>query len=69
MFNFDWLSGIDLGTAKTLMLLAFIAPLAFSLFLKKKYIYKGAVDNKFWRNLKYWIMVLTVVMVTVYIYF
>lgn len=69
MFNFDWLSGTDLGTAKLLMLMAFIAPLIFSLFLKRDYIYKGATDNKLWRNLKLWIMALTVVMVSVYIYF
>lgn len=69
MFNFDWLSGTDLGIAKLLMLMAFIAPLIFSLFLKRGYIYKGAADNKLWRNLKLWIMGLTVVMVSVYIYF
>ncbi len=69
MFNFDWLSNIDLRTAKILMLLAFFSPLIFSLFLKKEYIYKGATDKKIWRNLRLWIMALTFIMATVYIYF
>jgi hypothetical protein len=69
MFNFDWISGIDLSVAKFLILCAFLAPLIFSLFLKKSYIYKGASDMKPWRNLKIWITVLTAFMITVYLYF
>ena len=69
MLNFDWLSGLDLGTAKILLLCAFLVPLIFSLFLKRKYIYQGAVDNKPWRNLKIWIVILTVFMISVYLYF
>ncbi|MBU0473721.1 MAG: hypothetical protein KKF62_06115 [Bacteroidetes bacterium] len=69
MFNFDWLSGIDLSVAKTFILCAFLAPLIFSLFLKKEYIYQGAVDVKPWRNLKIWIMILTIFMIGIYSYF
>jgi len=69
MFNFDWISGLDLGVAKILILCAFFAPLIFSLFLKREYIFKGAEDKKAWRNLKIWIAVLTVFMVSVYLYF
>ena len=69
MFNFDWISGLDLGIAKLLFVCAFIAPLVFSMFLKKEYIFKGATNKKTWRNLKIWITALTIFMVCVYLYF
>ena len=69
MLNFDWISGLDLSVAKILVLMAFIAPLIFTLTLKREYIFKGAEDNKMWRNLKAWIFVLTMIMVSVYIIF
>lgn len=69
MFNFDWLSGVDLGVAKIFILCAFLAPLIFSFSLKKEYIYKGSIDLKPWRNLKIWIMVLTLFMISIYSYF
>lgn len=69
MFNFDWLSGVDLSVAKIFIIAAFLIPFVFSLFLKKEYIYKGASDLKNWRNLKIWIAVLTVLMISIYSYF
>ncbi len=69
MLNFDWISGIDLSIAKIIILLAFIAPAIFSLFLKKEYIFRGAEDYKTWRNLKYWILFLTLIMISIYLYF
>ena len=69
MLNFDWISGLDIEIAKVLVLMAFIAPLVFALSLKREYIYKGAEDNKLWRNLKGWILLLTIIMVSVYLYF
>lgn len=69
MLNFDWISGIDIEIAKVLVLLAFVAPLVFAFTLKREYIYKGAEDNKAWRNLKGWILLLTTIMICVYLYF
>lgn len=69
MLNFDWLGGIDLSVAKIFIISAFLAPLLFSLFLKKEYLYKGAVDLKPWRNLKVWILILTLFMISIYSYF
>ena len=69
MLNFDWISGIDIEIAKVLVLMAFIAPLIFAFTLKREYIYKGAEDLKKWRNLKGWILLLTIIMVSVYMYF
>lgn len=69
MLNFDWLGGIDLSVAKLLIISAFLAALIFSLFLKKEYLYKGAPDLKPWRNLKIWILILTVFMISIYSFF
>lgn len=69
MLNFDWISELDITIAKVLVLMAFFAPLVFAFTLKREYIYKGAVDNKMWRNLKIWILLLIAIMVSVYLYF
>ena len=69
MFNFDWCSNIPLTWAKILVIMAFIIPLVFAFTLKHKYIYQGAQDEKPWRNLKIWVLLLVVTMVGIYLYF
>ncbi len=66
MLNFDWISHIDVGSARLIVLITFLLPFVFALTLKKSYIYSGAADNNIWRNLKIWIALLTIIMLVVY---
>ncbi len=66
MLNFDWINGLDIHIAKMLVMLAFIIPLVFALTLKKSYIYAGAADKKIYRNLKIWVMLLSIIMLLIY---
>lgn len=69
MLNFDWLNNLPLGTAKLLMILAFAMPVIFTFGLKKKYIFSGSEDKKPWRNLKFWVLGISSIMIAIYIYF
>ena len=69
MMNFDWLGNLSSGTAKGLVLLAFIIPLVFGFSLPRKYIYQGSPDERPWRNLKVWILLLVAMETGVYLYF
>lgn len=69
MLNFDWLVDLSEGWARFMVIMAFIIPLIFALFMPKKYIYQGAADQKPWRNLKIWIFIIVALQITVYLYF
>jgi len=69
MLNFDWGTHLSENWARFLVILAFIAPLIFTFTLPRRYIYQGAADQKMWRNLKIWILVLIAISVSVYLYF
>jgi putative flippase GtrA len=69
MFNFNWLSNVSDGWGRVLLILAFIIPLIFAFTMKRKYIYKDAGDNAWWRNLKLWVLVIVLVQIAIYLYF
>jgi hypothetical protein len=69
MLNFNWLIDLPLPIANIVILLAFIVPLVFALILPRAYIYLGAKDQKQWRNLKWWVVALVLIQVSVYIIF
>lgn len=69
MFNFDWCSNLSEGWARFLVILAFILPLIFAFTMRRQYIYRGARDQKIWRNLKLWVFLLVAIQVFIYLYF
>jgi len=69
MLNFSSLENIPDSIAKYIVLMMFVLPLVFALTMKKKYIYAGAEDTKGWRNLKYWVFFLCLIMTGLYLYF
>ena len=69
MFNFNWLNGVSEGWGKFLIIMAFIAPMVFAFTMKRKYIYQGASDNAWWRNLKIWVVLIVGVQIAIYLYF
>jgi len=66
MLNFNWLAEMPINIARFFVLLAFIIPLVFAFVLPKAYVYLGSQDQKKWRNLKWWILVLVLIQVTIY---
>ncbi len=69
MLNFDWATTISDGWAKFIVLMAFVAPMIFALSMKKSYIFAGAVDKAWWRNLKIWVVLIVAVQVGIYLFF
>ncbi|NIA31454.1 MAG: hypothetical protein GWP06_16290 [Actinobacteria bacterium] len=69
MLNFEFLANLSEGWARFLVIMAYIIPLIFAFTLPRKYIYEGAEDQKLWRNLKLWVLVIVAIMVAVYLYF
>lgn len=54
MLNFDWLLAVPLDWARGFILFMYIVIAVAVFFLNKDYIYQGAPDRKWWRNLKLW---------------
>jgi hypothetical protein len=69
MLNFNWFNNINLIVAKLIILAVFLLQFVFALLFTKEYIYAGAQDKSKWRNLKYWIFLLTLIMITIYVIF
>ena len=69
MFNFNWLSGLSDAWGKFFIILAFIAPTIFAFTMKRKYIYQGAAEGGWWRNLKIWVVFIVGVQIAIYLYF
>lgn len=69
MLNFDWCGSLSERWARFIVILAFFFPLIFALTMKHKYIFQGAQDQKKWRNLKYWVLLLVLIQICIYLYF
>ena len=69
MFNFDLCCYLSAGWARFFVILAFIFPLVFAFTMRRQYIYRGAEDQKIWRNLKIWVFFLVAAQVLIYLYF
>ena len=54
LLNFEWLSGIDIGTAKSIFLIFFVVIGILILLIPKDYIYEGVKNRRWWHNLKLW---------------
>lgn len=69
MLNFNWLANMPESWGKFLIILTLVIPLIFALTLKRSYIYLGAKDTKWWRNLKIWVLIIVVLQISIYLYF
>jgi hypothetical protein len=69
MLNFDWLADVSMNWARFFVILSFVFPALFALSLKKDYIYQGAADRSAWRNLKIWVLCISITQIVIYIYF
>ena len=65
MLNFDWLSGVPLGTARAVFLVLFLVIALLVLMIPKAHIYEDVEKPRWWHNLKLWALgVLTMIFVT-----
>lgn len=69
MLNFNWAKDLSEMWAKIIVLMAFIAPMIFALTMKKAYIYQGAGDNAWWKNLKLWVVLIVGLQIIIYLFF
>jgi hypothetical protein len=69
VLNFEWLSGLSIGTAKNVFLALFVLIGILVLLIPNDYIYKGLKKRKWWLNLKLWALGdLVLIFVTYYIF-
>ncbi len=69
MLNFDWISHLPLNWARLLVISAFLLPLLFVFTMRHQYVYQGAPDEHWWRNLKLWVLGLVIISISIYTYF
>lgn len=69
MLNFNWLNGVPLNWARASIIMIYILILVAVWFLKNSYIFQGAPDQKWWRNLKLWATVAIATQLFAYLYF
>lgn len=69
MLNFDWLVGVPLSWARDLILIIYVVILIAVWLLKRDYIFQGAPNQKWWRNLKLWATLAIASQLFVYAYF
>jgi len=69
MLNFDWLSGLPLGSAKLIIILLFVLLGAFVFRQKDVYVFEGISRPRFYHNLKYWTYLILILLSLIYFYF
>ena len=69
VLNFEWLSGLSIGAAKSVFLVLFVLIGVLVLLIPNDYIYQGVKKRKWWLNLKLWALAdLALIFFTYYIF-
>ena len=69
VLNFEWLSGVSIGQAKSVFLVLFVLIGILVLFIPNDYIYQGVKKRRWWLNLKLWALAdLALIFFTYYIF-
>ena len=69
MLNFNFLANVPLVWAKIIILALFAIIFILVWIIPNEYIYKGAPDRKWYRNLKLWATLIVILYVYLYIRF
>ena len=68
VLNFDWLSGVPIEIARWVFLVLFIIIGGLVWLVPAEYVFEGAPDRRWWRDLRLWaVFVLATIFVTYYI--
>jgi hypothetical protein len=69
ILNFEWLSGLSIGAAKSVFLALFVLIGILVLLIPNDYIYQGVEKRRWWLNLKLWALAdLALIFFTYYIF-
>jgi len=69
VLNFEWLSGVSIGAAKSVFLVLFVLIGILVLLIPNDYIYQGVKKRRWWLNLKLWALAdLALIFFTYYIF-
>lgn len=69
VLNFDWLSGVSMGAAKSVFLVLFVLIGVLVLLIPNEYVYRGVEKRRWWLNLKLWALVdLAFIFTTYYVF-
>ncbi len=69
VLNFEWLSGMSIGAAKSVFLVLFVLIGILVLLIPNDYIYQGVKKRRWWLNLKLWALAdLALIFLTYYIF-
>ncbi len=69
ILNFEWLTGVPMGAAKSVFLVLFALIGIAVLFIPNDYIYEGLQKRRWWLNLKLWTLAdLIFIFVTYYVF-
>ena len=69
VLNFEWLSGLSIGAAKSVFLVLFVLIGVLVLLIPNDYIYQGVKNRRWWLNLKLWALAdLALIFFTYYIF-
>ena len=69
LLNFEWLTHVSIGLAKSVFLVLFVLIGVLVLFIPSDYIYEGIEKRRWWHNLKLWaIGDLAFIFITYYIF-
>jgi len=69
VLNFEWLSGLSIGAAKSVFLVLFVLIGILVLLIPNDYIYQGVAKRRWWLNLKLWALAdLALIFFTYYIF-
>ena len=69
MFNFDWLAGVPIESAKILFIASFIGLGLWVMRLPRSYVMEGAVEAPWWRDLRLWTLAILGILSGIYWYF
>ncbi len=65
----EWLKSIPLYWGKITAVAAFVGIIIWAWFRPKKYIFQGAPDQRWWRDLRIWTTVLLGLQIVIYLSF
>ena len=65
----DWLASIPLWWGKVVAVVAFVGIAVWAWFQPRRFVLKGAPDNRNWRDLRVWASILMAIQIVIYLSF
>ena len=69
VLDFQWAHGLSTGVAQILFIASFVGVAIFALLQSRAYVYRGAPDERIWRDLRVWAVLVMALATGLYLYF